>query len=89
MLVDMVVEDQRDQTTMLVVEVVLVQQELHIKLQEHLVVDLVEMVFQFQLIALLHISMLVVVVEWLPQKDQRQQVMVDRVVNGEQEVPTR
>jgi hypothetical protein len=78
MLVDMVVE--AVQTTLVVVEVVLVQQELHGKLQEHLVVDLVEMVFQFQLIALLHISMLVVVVEWLPQKDQRQQVMVDRVV---------
>tara|TARA_B100000513_G_C11803264_1_gene152718 strand:- start:120 stop:266 length:147 start_codon:yes stop_codon:yes gene_type:complete len=46
MLVDMVAEVHHHQTTLVVVEVVLVQQELHIKLQEQLVVDLVEMVFQ-------------------------------------------
>jgi hypothetical protein len=83
MLVDMVVEVHQCQTTLVVAVVVLVQQEPHIKPQEQLVVDLVEMVFQFRLIALLHIFMLVVVVEWVPQKPHMKQVMVDKVALAE------
>ena len=46
MLADMVVEVHQCQTTLVAVVVVPAQQELHIKSQEQLVVDLVEMVFQ-------------------------------------------
>ena len=43
-------------------------------------VDLVEMVFQSPLIALLHITTLVVAVEWVLLKHYIKQVMVEKVV---------
>tara|TARA_B100000085_G_C18433945_1_gene467941 strand:- start:122 stop:547 length:426 start_codon:yes stop_codon:yes gene_type:complete len=79
MLVDMVVEVQH-QTTLEVAAVVPVVLELHIKPQEQLVVDLVEMVFQSLWTAPLLITTLVVAVEWVLLKQHMKQVMVDKVV---------
>mgnify|MGYP003116762634 CR=1 FL=1 len=75
----MVVEVQH-KTTLEVVAVVPVQQELHIKIQEQLVADLVEMVFQFLWIVPLLITTLAAAVEWVPLKHHMKQVMVDKVV---------
>ena len=60
--------------------VVPVQQELHIKIQEQLVADLVEMVFQSPLTAPLLITTQAAAVEWVPLKQRMKQVMVDKVV---------
>tara|TARA_R100000030_G_scaffold92189_1_gene77681 strand:+ start:677 stop:1102 length:426 start_codon:yes stop_codon:yes gene_type:complete len=79
MLVDMVVEVHH-QTTLEVAAVVPVVLELHIKPQEQLVVDLVEMVFQSLWTAPLLITTLVVAVEWVLLKQHMKQVMVDKVV---------